>query len=219
MMYLNIIIGLEITSIAVPVVIFWFRFNRLAQSLKWLAIYLTFSMVTDLASVFLRSVINPNLLTSTYLICSTAIVSLFFYYLIDWRAMKGSLIFINVFYFVFATVNFLLIQEQDLNSFTQIFQGFTILLLCICFFYKLLKELPAQQVQRLPMFWIVSAFFFTYAGKLAIFAVTHYLIHFEGDNLIILWSLHNLLTIISNVLIGYGAWLNHRQLRSTSLSL
>jgi hypothetical protein len=120
---------------------------------------------------------------------------------------------------VFGIVNFLFIQTKYVNSYSNSLHTLIILILSIVYFYKLLRDLPAQQLQRLPMFWIISGFFFSNAGKLVIYTVTHYLIHFVQDNMIIVWSFHNFLTIIANLLIGYGAWLNHKQLRSTSLSL
>jgi hypothetical protein len=220
MLMLEILIGLSITSMCIPVMILSAKFRMLDTPLKWLLLYLLLSLLSDAISFWLvRSALNPNIVSSIYLICSTASISLFFYSAIDWKTLKLPLFLVNILYFLFALYNFLLIQITELNSFTLIFQGFAILLLSIFFYYKLLKELPAQQLQKLPLFWIVSGFFFTYAGKLAIFSVAHYLIHFERDDLVILWSIYNMLSIIGNILIAYGAWLNHRQLRSTSLSL
>ena len=160
---------------------------------------------------------NPNAAGNIYGLFSTLLLSIFFYYVLEKPSLKWALVVINVAYFLFAFTNTIFIQKAEINTYSQVFQSLYVLILSILFFYKLIVELPTQQLQRLPLFWIISAFFLSYAGKLVIYTTTYYLIHFEGDDLTIIWSFHNLLTIIGNFLIGYGAWLNHKQLKSTSL--
>jgi hypothetical protein len=210
----------SLVSLLVPLVFILLNSNRQPQAYLWLAYSLIFSLLCDVAGRILFALgINPNFSNTVYWLFSVIPITVFFYYAINWKTITGYLMVTNVAYLVFGIVNFLFIQTRTVNSYSNVFHSLIIIVLSILFFYKLLKELPAQQLQRLPLFWIVSAFFFTNAGKLAIYTVTHYLVHFLKDNLIILWSFHNFLTIIGNLLIGYGAWLNHKQLRSTSLSL
>ena len=208
-----------ILSALIPAVILWSRFNRQPLPWKWLAILSGLSCFTDIASGFLTPWVNPNISVLFYVLPGTLIVSFFFYYAIGWKKLRGPLIAINILYLTFGIVNALHLQKISLNSYTIVLHVLIILFLSICYFYKLLKELPAQQLQSLPLFWVVSGLFFTNAGKLCVYSITHYLVHFVQDNLLIIWTFHNFLSIIANLLIGYGAWLNHKQLRSTSLSL
>jgi hypothetical protein len=203
-----------------PFIIISINLNRQPQVFLWLAYSMVFSVVCDVAGrILIELGISPNFSNTIYWLFGIVPVSLFFYYAINWKGLQFSLKAINFIYLAFALINFLFIQTEGVNSYTNILYSLIILVLSILFYYKLLRELPAQDLQKLPLFWVVSAFFFSNAGKLAIYTVTHYLIHFVKDNLIIVWSFHNFLTIIGNLLIAYGAWLNHKQLRSTSLSL
>jgi hypothetical protein len=217
---LDLSLGLSIVARAVPTIILFCSYNRQPLYFKWLAALLLFSFCSDVVSVILIIIgISPNISSSLYWILSPGLVSIFFYYSIQWPRLRSLLVGINVIYLCFAFINFAFIQRVSVNSYSQIIQALIILLLSIIYFYKLLKELPAEQLQKLPLFWIVSGFFFSNAGKLVVYSVTHYLIHFAQDNLVIVWSFHNFLAIIADLLIAYGAWLNHKQLRSTSLSL
>jgi hypothetical protein len=106
-----------------------------------------------------------------------------------------------------------------MNSYTYTIHTIVVLMLSVVYFFKLLKELPAEQLQKFPMFWIVSGIFFSHAGKLVIYAVTHFLIHVVKDNMIVMFSFHNFLTIIGNVIVAYGVWLNFKETRHAHASL
>jgi hypothetical protein len=219
--YLDIILAIALISITIPIGILWSNFNRQPVVLKWLAILLSFSLFFDCANlaVILFELFHPNILPGIYYSFGTILYGIFFYTLVEWKFLKTPLIFLNVVATSFGLANLFFIQGTSMNSYTYTLHTIIVLILSVAYFFKLLMELPAQQLQKFPMFWIVSGIFFSHAGKLAIYAVTHYLIHFVKDNLIIVWSFHNFLTIIGNLVIAYGAWLNHKQLRSTSLSL
>lgn len=211
--YYKFFLWLSIISLVAPTLLLYVRFNRQPLSLKWLALHFTLSLTCDLAGIVLiyfRK--SPNIAGSIYHLFSIFLMSMFFYYSIQWRSLKKLLIGINVIYFLFGLINLLYVQKDSVNSYSQTFQSILILALSIVFFYKLLKELPAQQLQRMPHFWIISGFFFSYSGKLVIYSATYYLITFIQDNLVIVWTIHNLLTTFANLLITYGVWLNHREL-------
>lgn len=219
--YLDIILAVGLICISIPVGILWSNFNRQPVVWKWLAILLGFSLFIDCANllVIFFELFHPNILPGIYYSLGTILYGIFFYTLVEWKTLKVPLILVNLVAAGFGLGNLFFIQRTSMNSYTYTVHAIVVLVLSVVYFFKLLKELPTQQLQRFPMFWIISGIFFSHAGKLAIYAVTHYLIHFLQDNLIIVWSFHNFLTIIGNVLIAYGVWLNHKQLRSTSLSL
>jgi hypothetical protein len=61
----------------------------------------------------------------------------------------------------------------------------------------------------------VSGIFFSYAGKLVIHAIDHYLIHVVADNLVVVWTIHNTLTIIGNIVVAFGTFLRFNQISFT----
>lgn len=190
-------------------------FNRQPLVYKWLAIALAFGFAIDVLARLLwyvRSLVhvNPNSVGHLYQLFGTAFISVFFYHAIQWPTLKRAFIFVNILYFIFSLVNLLFLQKSSLHSYSQTLQSIIILLLCIIFYFKLLKELPTQQIQKLPLFWIVSGFFFSYAGKLVIYAITHYMIAI-GDDFILISIFHVSLTLIAYLIMAVGVWLNHKQ--------
>lgn len=190
-------------------------FNRQPLVYKWLAIALAFGFAIDVVARLLwyvRSLvhINPNSIGHLYQLFGTAFISVFFYHAIQWSTLKRTFIFINILYFIFSLVNLLFLQKSSLHSYSQTLQSIIILFLCIIFYFKLLKELPTQQIQKLPLFWIVSGFFFSYAGKLVIYAITHYMIAM-GDDFVLISIFHVSLTLIAYLIMAVGVWLNYKQ--------
>ena len=179
---------------------------------KWLAIFLAFSLFSDILLRILYFLgINPNLYGNVYQVLSMPLIAIFFYYAIQWPSLKKWLIVINILYFIFCVYNLFFLQKPEtINSYSQIFESIIILVLCILFFFKLLKELPARQIQMVPLFWIMSGFLFSYAGKLVIYAITHYAINILNDPLLIIYMFHNLLTLLGYVLITIGAWVYNK---------
>lgn len=210
---LEIIFYTSLVSIALPLGILLSRIKHQPLGLKWLAAFLSFDLFTEvLGRAFYFIGINPNIVGILSLILSCSLLSLFFYNSIEWKSLKVPVMVINIVYFLFAVSNALFIQKMSHNSYTQTLLSFIILFFSILFFYKLMKELPVQQINKLPLFWIVSGFFFSTAGKLVIYITSHYLIHTRDDNMIIVWTFHNFLTIPGNILILVGVLLQNKQL-------
>lgn len=210
---LHTIFYASLITIIIPLILLTISINRQPGHFIWLTVFLSFSFMCDIAGrLLLHNGINPNYAGHAYQLGNIALISVFFHYIINWTKLKACLLVGNILYFAFAVFNVAFLQKAQVNSYTQVLQSIIILILCIWFFYKLLRELPTQQIQKLPLFWIASALFFTYSGKLVVYAVAHYLSHVLKDNLIILWSLHNLLSVIGNLLIAWGTWLQLKKL-------
>jgi hypothetical protein len=201
-------------SNALPIFFLVKKFNHQPSLMKWLAVIFIVSLGFDLAArlFYIITSSSPNFIGDTYTLISTPIISLFFYKVIGYKSIKKPLIVINSLYMIFGIFNLLFIQKSSINSYTLMVTSVIIIGLSITFYYMLLKELPAQQLHTMPLFWIVSGFFFSYSGKLVVYTTTHYLVTYIKDNLIFVWTFHILLSIIANLLIAYGTWLNHKQI-------
>lgn len=218
-MDVKVVDGLFYTSLVIillPVVLLLISFNRQPIEYKWLAIILLLSLCCDLTSEILFHLkMNVNLGGILYGILSPFFFSIFFYCTLKWKPLIKPLIIANIMMLTFSLMNMLYIEKTRGSSFSAIPKSLVILALSIAYYYKLLKELPTKKIQDLPLFWVISAFFLTTAGKLVIYAFREYLINIFNDDLIFLWSLHNFLSVLGNLLIGFGVWLQykHKQIR------
>jgi hypothetical protein len=211
---LDLLFYTSLLTTLLPLVFIFKDFNRQPEFMKWLAIILILSVTFDFGGrlIYLLSLGNPNVSGNTHVLISTCIMSVFFYKVIKWKSLITPLWIINIIYISFGLTNRMFFQKAEINSYSYIFSSIVIISISLTFFYKLLKELPTQQLHKMPLFWIISGFFFSFAGKLVVYTVTQYLVTYLGDNLIFVWSFHILLTIIANLLIAYGTWLNYKQI-------
>jgi hypothetical protein len=199
-------------SYLLPIIFLLPQAYRQPATYNWLAVCLFYSFATEIGAGILHELsLDPSIALKQYGLFSTIFISFFFYKAIAWSNLRNALISVNVIYFAFALLNLFGVQKSGSNSFSMTFQTLIIIVLSIVFFYKLMKELPSFQLQKNPLFWVVSAFFFSYAGKLVIYTVTHYLVNVLGDNMLIVWSTHNFLTILGNLVISVGVFLKFQQ--------
>jgi hypothetical protein len=191
---------------------------RQPPAFRWLTFYLLFWLLAEIGGKTLYYFkINPNFSAHTYYILSTLLITAFFYFANQWQSKKKLLVLINVAYILFGLWNLIEGQKNGPNSYTISAQAILILIFSICFFYKMLKELPTLQVQKDPLFIIISALFFSFAGKFILYLVMHYFINELKDNLLLLWTIHNWLTIIANLIITVGCYLQYKSLKEMSL--
>src|SRR5688500_5424040 len=104
------------------------QLNRQSISMRWLAIALAFSFISDIAGLILIAYGgNPNISNNTYVIISTSLISAFFCSIITWRSTTRVAIVVNIIYLIFALINVSFIQKIDLNTYTFIIQSIIII--------------------------------------------------------------------------------------------
>lgn len=201
-----------LTILLASIVLIFRRFNSQPRAIRWLGIALLTSWSADviMLAVFLLGYLQ-NIVGNIYSFLGIPLFSLFFYYAIGWPEKKKFFIIVNVIYLAFSTINLLLLQKIDThNTYTLTLQAIIMLSYCIIFYFKLMKELPTMQLQTMPLFWIVSGFFLAWSGKVVIHAITAYMINYRNDPHIVTLSMHHVLTIIQNIFLLIGVWLQVR---------
>ena len=190
------------------------HWNKESAAFKWLAALLLFSFACDagsLANLILRLGFEPNLPSNLHTMLNPFLVALFFFYL-----LRGRLLMILL--LAFLTMNFIFsinlsLATQAYSSYNTLTESFLILALSITWYFRILKDPPAQNIQQLPEFWVVTGFFLPTSGKLIVYTVSTYLLNVLNDNLVILDIIHNLLSILGNALIAYGLFVQHKHFK------
>lgn len=82
-----------------------------------------------------------------------------------------------------------------------------IMIICaIGFFSKLLKELPQENVLRIPMFWINSSILFFFSSTFILSLSINYIIEMMRDDFTAYWAFRNFLRFLFCVVICIGIW-------------
>jgi hypothetical protein len=189
------------------------------KSRQYYVVLLGFTLIAsvcgDLISHFLRGIANPNYGSSGYQIVVFPIISSIYYHAID-RKHKFFFTLIAILYIAFGLLNMLLIQKSSINSYTLIIKSIILICYSIYYFYWLIRELPTAQLHRLPMFWINSAYIIYFSGNLFLFVFTSYLVNVLNNDLLVYWTLHNVLGIIEGLMIIVALWMDLRNIKSHS---
>lgn len=73
-------------------------------------------------------------------------------------------------------------------------------LLAILYFFKLLKDLPAIHVYKVPMLWINCGLFVFFAGTFILFITKDYMVSMLANDHSLYWGYHNFLMVLSYTL-------------------
>jgi hypothetical protein len=173
------------------------------------------SVCGDISSFLLRGITNPNYAATVYDIIVFPLITTIYYNSVGGRH-KRLFIFISIAVVLFTIINVAFIQKSSINSYTLVIQSIVIICYCLYYFYWLLRELPTSQLHLLPMFWINSAYILFFSGNLFLFVFTSYLVNVLNNDLLVYWSLHNVLGIIEGLMIIVALWMDLRNIRLLS---
>ncbi len=88
--------------------------------------------------------------------------------------------------------------------FSRMIVSLSITILSILYFYKLLKDLPAIHIYKVPMFWINIGFVVYFTGTFVLFVLKDYMIDVLANDLRFYWGYHNFLAGLSYILFSAG---------------
>jgi hypothetical protein len=102
-------------------------------------------------------------------------------------------------------------QLTSLNTNTETVRDFVMIICAMIYFFELLRDLPQQNVVRLPMFWINSAVLFYFSCTFMLSLSLDYLTGILKDNLIGYWTFRNFLRVVFCATICFGLWQAKRE--------
>jgi hypothetical protein len=199
----NLAFYVSMGAILFPITLLLRGFRRQPVQYKWLAILLLFSFLCDFTNELQYHLFRlpVNIIGNAYVVVSPLLLSGFFYACLKWKSLKTPLIIFNIISVVFTVTNFAFIQKGNINTYSFIGEKLLIMVLSIMYYYKVLRELPAEKIYATGLFWVISTLFIINSAKLVIYTFTHYLVAFK-DNLLLLWTIHNTMSIIASLAIG-----------------
>jgi hypothetical protein len=190
------------------------KFNSRQHYIMLLGISLIASVACD-ASAFILTGKIRNHASSAYNILVFPLISAIFYQ-VTGKTNKRIFVVISAAVTIVGFINVFFIQKSSINSYTLIIQSIIIICYSLYYFYWLLRELPTSQLHLLPMFWINSAYILFFSGNLFLFVFTSYLVNVLNNDLLVYWSLHNVLGIIEGLMIIVALWMDLRNIRLRS---
>jgi hypothetical protein len=121
--------------------------------------------------------------------------------------------------FLIGSIMNLLFGQKDLASITKLASNLMLLVYCVAYFFKLMRDLPAIHVHRLPMFWINSAFLLYSAGTVFLFAFIEYVINAYADKVASFWLVNLSLFIMQQLIIVFAVAYDLKNLNRIKLDM
>ena len=207
-MNLETFIGIRnLSSLSILLPIFTFAiavYKKKQPKAVWLLGLLLFvSGLADFLSYLFHTYfgINPNPVISVYALLQFIILCFVYRSEYTSRVYKTLVDIGSILFSVFAITNFLFIQGiKGINSNTLTVSSIALMVICLLYFYQIIRELPEPYIERLFMFWVSAAVFFYFGTNLFLFLTVDRMIIKADEGYLLSWGLHNGTNTIKNII-------------------
>ena len=152
---------------------------------------------------------KDNIVGDVYTLVEALILLYFFYTLFSSSRLKKITIILSIIYCV---LYLFLITGDSPERFGTIrmLRDLLVISCSLLYFYFLMIHMPTVAITHYPMFWIVAAFIFFFAGTFVLSLSLDYLINVLKDDMRYLWPARNYFRFFFCLVVSYGLWLDLR---------
>lgn len=194
-----------------------FYFSKREKAIHILVLYginsVVFQAVPLVFSIDKDGFIDINVTTNIYTLTETLILLYFFYVLFKVLWAKKLIVILSIAYTIFY---FALTYDhwQEFLGSIRMLRDLLMISCSLLYFYFLMSDMPTVEITRYPMFWIMAAFIFFFAGTFILSLSADYLIEVLKDDLSYLWPIRNFFRFFFCLVVSYGLWLDLRLVKS-----
>ena len=196
-------------SALVPALVAAIFFRGLSQTLKILAYFLFFTIVSEGISLVLYTKVMNNLfLFHIYAYLELGTIALIFYRLSkshNWRLMIKLLV---AGFVVFSILNSIFLEGfLEFNSNQLYLECMVILVLCVGFFVEIMHKTEHVYLEKNPYFWLASSYMIYFAGNSLLFLFYNKMSDYSMDSY---WDLHSTLNLCLNLGTTVSLWIGRK---------
>ncbi len=154
---------------------------------------------------------NPktNIVGDIYTLTEVLILLYFFYVLFRSPSLRKIILVLVIMYCVLYCVIIFVDWEGSFSA-IRMLRDLVIISSSLLYFFNLMRDLPTTEITRYPMFWVVAAFIFFFAGTFILSLSRDYLVAVLKDDLLLLWTARNFFRFFFCLVVSYGLWLDLR---------
>lgn len=206
----SVLIGhISLISAALSLFFSILKRNDLTQISKPIIWLFLGSVIADVVSLSLRSFSINNLAIGNIFTLYQYVILFLIYYQEKPIAIYRVIL---VFTILTGLVNFVFIQTPlKFNSYTFYSSALVLLVLGITYLLSLVKNLPVDDVKKLPVLWVTFGTITYYSGTTFIFLFSNYLVANFPEVHQKLWVLHNFLATTKNLLFFIAIWVDFKK--------
>jgi hypothetical protein len=192
------------TSALIPFLIGIFSLKDHSSESKLILSLILFSILSDIiALTILKFGITTWPIFNLYYLIQFVLLSKVYILVLYPKGINMVLIS----FIVISILNMVFIQGPFLfNTYTTYIGGLILITYALLYLHKLMREIPVEKIENLPMLWITFAVLTYFGGTSILFLFNNYMIANQPENHQIIWLLHNVLNILKNILFAIALW-------------
>lgn len=197
----------------VPVMIGIYRYKLLELPKRLILALMTCSVVANVVQVVLGLYKVNNLLVGhLYVLAEFSLIACIYKIILSKFIPAKAFWVMLLGFIVFSLFNAFYIQGwQGTNSYQRTTECVLLFFVVLLYFYKTLKELQVQQIEREPMFWFSVGLLLYFSGALFIFIFSNYLLRYSQDLGITFWIVHDFFLILFYISATIALWINPKK--------
>lgn len=186
------------------------HFGKRETGIKLLGLYGLNSFIFQFLQDFLMKIHISNNTTGDFYVFTESLTLLcFFYWSFKNRIAKKLTLGLAVIYICL----FFVFTYQHLGEVIGSIRTMRDLMMLLCaliYFYFLITDMPANQITKFPMFWIMTAFLVFFAGTFVLSLSLDFLVNVLKDDLAFVWTARNFFRFFFCLVVSYGLWMDLR---------
>lgn len=211
---IEIVVNTSSFSIVIPVLVASIRFRKLTQTQRLLCFLVVSSLLTEVIANILwyQQLRNLEVYNIFALINFNFLAYIFRKNLnSSWKTpLKVFLIIFNG-YFILDALFLRDINYWEYNFHTNLTTSASavLIILTLCYFFKLLKEVKYQKLEKNPLFWISSGVTLYYSGTLILFLLSNVITDAKSlEVTFAAWGLNSFFNLILNTSYTIALWVS-----------
>lgn len=200
----EIFIKISQGSILFPLVLGILNFKKIAKHYKYLTIFLIAGVIAEIFSFIFKNIFNNNMVvlyifTPFEYLLFTSVYKLY----LGKKRINQLLVISHIVFIVFVLIDLFIYSNINLPNFlSRTYEGITITILCLMFFFNFFKTNEQFEIWKYPMFWISIGGLIYFTLNVFFFMLLLILV-LENPNLAnASTDLHGIYNILANIAFG-----------------
>ncbi|MEO1516185.1 MAG: hypothetical protein AAFV95_14265 [Bacteroidota bacterium] len=189
-------------SIFVPFILAIVFFRRFDWSQKRLAFVILLGAVADvMAMVVVKvfSIYNNLFIFHIYTLIEVILIGLIYRKVLGNVIGEKTINILLVAFSCFAVFSTIFLEPLNMfNAYTRAVESLLMIFFSVTFFYKIMKEVVIQRLEKLPLFWISVGLLIYFSASLFIFIFSNYIMPSIKLSYTF-WGIHAILNVLLNL--------------------
>lgn len=205
---LSTFVNISSFSIVIPLAIALFQLKTASREQLILTTLVACSFITEvIANLLWYQFINNLAVYNSYALVNFNLLFLLYYYQFGSKTKK-FMVFVQILFNILAVLNTLFLQKISIFNSNLTTSAALVLIACaLAYFYKLLKEIKYQKLEKNPLFWINSGVILYYSGSLILFLLGNVLAYPSLEVALAAWGLNSFFNLLLNTAYSIALWI------------